>query len=64
MATATNPNYKFNAKRATAIKIGDVRGNEHCMKLEGVSARNNVDYSSVKNTKQKSSIKSQSTLTR
>ena len=48
MATATNPNYKFNAKRATAIKIVDVRGNEHCMKLEGVSARNNVDYSSVK----------------
>ena len=48
MATATNPNYKLNAKRATAIKIVDVRGNEHCMKLEGVSARNNVDYSSVK----------------
>ena len=39
-------------------------GNEHCMKLEGVSARNNVDYSSVKNTKQKSSIKSRSTLTK
>ena len=29
MATATEPNYKLIAKRATAIKIVDVRGNEH-----------------------------------
>ena len=46
MATATEPNYKLTAKRATAIKSLYVETSTG-MKQE-VSARNYMDYSSVK----------------